>query len=67
MCSKGFSSPFLLWLPRNGFLKILCFVIFAVPLTIQSIITWSFFIVLKNGLHHLKAQRTSFYLIYLTF
>ena len=55
MCPQGFSSPFLLWLPRNGFLKILCFVIFAVPLTIQSIITWSFFIVLKNGLHHLKA------------
>ena len=45
--------------------KYFTFVIFAVPVIIQSIITWAFFILLKNGFHHLKAQRISFHLVYL--
>ena len=65
MYSKGISPPLLVWLPKNNLLNILLFVILAVPVTIQSIITWTFYIVLKNSLHHLKAQRISFHLIYI--
>ena len=65
MYSKGISPPLLVWLPRNALLNILLFVVFAVPVTIQSIITWTFYIVLKNGLHHLNAQKISFHLIYI--
>jgi len=66
MCPKGISPPLLAWLPRNGSLNILLFSIFAVAATIQNVITWAFFIVLKNKLHHFKAQRISFHLVYLT-
>ena len=58
VCPKGISLPLLVWLPQNGS-------IFAVSVTIQSIISWAIFIVLKNELHHFKAQRISFHLIYL--
>ena len=66
MCPKGISPQLLVWLLRNGLFNILLYVIFSLPFTIQSIITWAFFIVLKNGLHHFKAQRISFHLIYIT-
>ena len=36
---KGITPPLIVWFPRYGLLKILYFVIFAVSLTIQSIIT----------------------------
>ena len=65
MYPKGISPKLLVWLPGNGQLNILLFVIFAVPVIIQSIITWAFFIVLNNGFHHLKAQRISFNFVYL--
>ena len=39
---------------------------FAVPVAIQSIVTWELFIILKNELHHCQAQRISFHLVYLT-
>ena len=65
MYSKEISPPLVVWLPRNTLLNILLFVVFAVPVTIQSIITWAFYIVLKNCLHHYKAQRISFHLIYI--
>ena len=65
MYPKGISPKLLIWLPRNGLLNILLFVIFALPVIIQSIITWEFFILLKNGFHHFKAQRLSFHLVYL--
>ena len=65
VCPNRFSPPLLVWLSRKGLLNILHFVIFVVPVTIQSIITWAFFIVLKNGFHHFKAQRISFHLLYL--
>lgn len=42
------------------------FAIFAVPMTIQNVITWAVFIVLKNKLHHFQAQRIGFHLVYLT-
>ena len=61
MYPKGISPKLLVWLPRNGIL----FVIFAVPVIIQYTITWAFFIVLKNGFHHFKAQRISLHLVYL--
>ena len=64
-CVGGISPKLLKWLPRNGLLNILLFVIFAVPVIIQSIITWAFFILLKNRFHHFKAQRISFHLVYL--
>ena len=38
MYPKGISHKLLVWLPRNGLLNILLFVIFAVPVIIQSII-----------------------------
>ena len=62
---KGISPKLLIWLPRNGLLKILLFVVFALHVIIQCIITWAFFIVLKNRFHHFKAQRISFHLVYL--
>ena len=65
MYPKGISPKLLIWLPRNGLLNILHFVIFALPMIIQSIVTWLFFILLKNGFHHFKAQRISFHLVYL--
>ena len=43
MYPKGISTELLVWLPRNGQLNILLFVIFSLPVTIQSIITWAFF------------------------
>ena len=55
MYSKGISPKLLVWLPGNEQLNILLFVIFALPMIIQSIITCAFFIVLKNGFHHLNA------------
>ena len=57
--------PLVVWLPRNALLNILLFVVFAVPVTIQSIITWAFYIVSKNGLHHFKAKRISIHLVYI--
>ena len=65
MYPKGISPKLLIWLPRNGLLNILFFVIFALPVIIQSIITWAFFSLLKNRFHHFKAQRISFHLVYL--
>ena len=38
MYLKGISHKLLVWLPRNGLLNILLFLIFAVPVIIQSII-----------------------------
>ena len=66
MYPKGISPKLLIWLPRNGPLNILLFVVFALHAIIQCIITWAFFIVLKNQFHHFKAQRISFHLVYLT-
>ena len=66
MCPKGISLQLLVWLLRNGLFNILLYVIFSLPFTIQGIITWTFFIILKNGLHHFKAQRISFHLICIT-
>ena len=65
MYFKGISPKLLVWLPRNGLLNISLFVIFAIPMIIQSIITWAFFIVFKNKFHHFKAQRINFHLVYL--
>ena len=56
MYAKGFSPKLLIWLPRNGLLNILLFVIFALPVIIQSIITWAFFILLRNGFTTLKLK-----------
>ena len=50
---------------RKCAIKYYTFCYFAIPMNIQSIITWAFFIVLKNRFPHLKAQRISFYLVYL--
>ena len=66
MCPKGISPPLLVWIPQNGLLNILLFCYFCCTWTIQRIITWAIFIVLKNKLHHFKAQRISFHLVYLT-
>ena len=66
MCPSEISPPLIVWLPRYSLLNILHFVICDVPLSIQSIITSAFFIVLKNGFHHFKPQRISFHLVYLT-
>ena len=65
MYPKGISPKLLIWLPRNGLLNNLLFVIFVLPVIIQSIITWAFFVLLKNGFHHFKAQRIRFHLVYL--
>ena len=65
MYPKGISPKLLIWLPRNGLLNILLFVIFALPVIIQSIITSAFFIFLKHRFHHFKIQRISFHLVYL--
>ena len=59
MYPKGISPKLLLWLPRNGLLNILLYVIFAVPVIIQSIITWAFFIVLKNEFHHFNLSKSA--------
>ena len=40
------------------------FAIYNVPQTVSAPITWLFFIALKNGVHHHKAQRMSFRMIY---
>ena len=64
MYPKGISPKLLIWLPRKRLLNILLFVIFALPVIIQSIITWAFFILLKNRFHHFKAQRISLHLVY---
>ena len=66
MCPKGISSLLLVWLPQNGVFNILLFCYFAAPVTIQSIITWAIFIILKNDLRHFEAERISFHLVYLT-
>ena len=42
MYPKGIFPKLFIWLPRNGLLNILLFLIFAIPMTIQSIITWAF-------------------------
>ena len=55
-------TSLIVWLPIYDLLNILHFVIFAVPVSIQSIITWAFF---KKRFHHFKAQRISFHLVYL--
>ena len=65
MYPKGISPKLLIWLPRNGLLNILIFVVFALHVIIQRIITWEFFIVLKNRFHHFKTQRISLHLVYL--
>ena len=65
MYPKGISPKLLIRLPRNRLLYILLFVIFALPMIIQSIMTWKVFIVLKNGFHYFKAQRIRFHLVYL--
>ena len=62
---KGISPKLLVWLPRNSLLNIFSFCSFAMHIFIQSIITWEFFIVLKNGLHHFKAKRISFHSVYM--
>ena len=63
MYPKGISPKLLVWLPTNGLLNIFLFVMFALPVIIQRIITWSFFIVLRNGFYHFKAQIIRFYLV----
>ena len=65
MCPKRISRPLLVWLPQNGLIKYSIFCYFAAPVTIQSIITWAIFIILKNQLHHFEAERISFHLVYL--
>ena len=65
MYPKGISPKLLIWLPINGLLKFLLFVVVTLHVFIQCIITWAFFIVLKNRFGHLKAQRISFHLVYL--
>ena len=65
MYPKGISPKLLIWLPRNGLLNILLFVIFALPVIIQSIIILAFFFFSKNRFHHIKAQRISFHLVHL--
>ena len=52
MYPKEISSKLLVWILRNGLLNILLFVIFSLRVIIQSIITWAFFNVLRNGFHH---------------
>ena len=66
MCPKGISSLLLVWLPPKWRIKYSTFCYFAVPVTIQSIITWAIFIILKNDLRHFEAKRISFHLVYLT-
>ena len=51
MRPKGISSQLFVWLPQNGLLNTL--LLFAVPVTIQSIITWAIFIV-KPGACRLR-------------
>ena len=63
---KEFHPYCLYGLPQNGVLNILLFCYFAAPVTIQSIITWAIFIILKNDLRHFEAERISFHLVYLT-
>ena len=65
MYPKGISPKLLVWLPRNALLNIFLFCSFAMHIFIQSIITLTFFIFLKHGLHHFKAERISFYLVYI--
>ena len=65
MYPKGILPKLLVWLLRNGLLNILLFVIFSLRVIIQSIITWAFFNVLRNGFHHFTAHRISFHLVYL--
>ena len=65
MYPKGILLKLLMWLPRNALLNILLFCYLSLPIAIQSIITWEFFIILKNGLHHVKAHRISFHLVYI--
>ena len=65
-CPKGISSLLLVWLPPKWRIKYSTFCYFAVPVTIQSIITWAIFIILKNDLRHFEAERISFHLVYLT-
>ena len=65
MYPKGILPKFIVWLLRNGLLNILLFVIFSLHVIIQSIITWAFFNVLRNGFRHFTAHRISFHLVYL--
>ena len=65
MYPKGILLKLLMWLPRNALLNILLFCYLSLPIAIQSIITWEFFIILKNGLYHVKAHRISFHLVYI--
>ena len=65
MHPKGISPKLLAWLLRNAQLNIFLFCFFAMHIFIQSIITWTFSIVLKNGLHYFKAERITFHLLYI--
>ena len=53
MWPKVISLSLLVWLLRIGLLNTL---LFAVPVTIHSIILWALLSVLKNELHHCEAQ-----------
>ena len=61
MYPKGISPKMLVWLLGNGLLNILLFVIFSLPVIIQSIIyiTWAFFNLLRNEFHHFTANYSS--------
>ena len=65
MYPKEISSKLLVWLPINSLLNIFHFCSLAMHIYIQSIITLTYFIVLKYGLHHFKAERISFHLVYI--
>ena len=65
MYPKGISPKLLVRLPRNVLLNIFLFCSFAMHIFIQNIITWTIFYCLKNGLHHFKAKRISFNLVYI--
>ena len=66
MYPKGISPNLLVWLPRNGLLNILLFVIFAVRTCDHSKYhKLGIFHSFENGFHRFKAQRISFHLVYL--
>ena len=56
---KKVSLKLLVWLPRNALLKTLLFCSFAMHYNLDI------FVVLKNGLHHFKAEKISFYSVYI--
>ena len=65
MCPKGILPSLLVYLPRNGLLNILSFCYFCCTCDHSKHHNLDIFIVSKNGLHHFKAQRISFHLVYL--